>query len=162
MKKTLIYTFIWIAAIYLLAIFLPQVIHTGYSFEQDWLHPYWVRNFYHLLNFDGSHYQRIAQNSYDHIFITVFFPLCPLLIKGVSLASFNLLSLSQSALFISLVCFIASTCLLYRLTKSNKVVLSLLLFPLSFFFLAGYTESLFLFLSLLAYLLFKKDRKSVV
>lgn len=158
MKKTLIYTFIWIAAIYLLTIFLPQVVHTNYSFEQDRLYPYWIRNFYHLLNFDGVHYQKIAQYGYNLKFSTAFFPLYPLLIKGISSISFGFFSLPQSALFTSFICFIASVCLLYRLTKSNKVVLSLLLFPLSFFFLAGYTESLFLFLSLLTYLLFKKKK----
>lgn len=158
MKKTFLTTFIWVLAIYLLAIFLPQVVHTNYTFEQDWLHPYWIRNFYHLLNFDGVHYQKIAQYGYNMKFATAFFPLYPLLIKGVSYLSFGLLNFSQSALFISLVTFVGSVALLYRLTKSHQVILALLLFPLSFFFLAGYTESLFLFLSLLAYTFFKDKR----
>ena len=158
MKKALITTFIWMAVIYALAIFLPQVIHTDYSFEQDWLYPYWVRNFYHLLNFDGVHYQKIAKLGYQLKFSTAFFPLYPLLIKGVSQISSGLISLPRSALLVSAVSFVASICLLYTITKSNKVILSLLLFPLSFFFLAGYTESLFLFLSLLSYLFFKKKK----
>lgn len=158
MKKSLIFTFVWMIAIYLLAIFLPQVIHTTYSFERYNLSFNWFENLYHLLNFDGIHYQKIAQYGYNLKFATAFFPFYPLLIKGVSLASFGFLSFSQSALFISGSTFFGSVYLLYRLTKSSKAILSLLLFPLSFFFLAGYTESLFLFLSLLAYLLFKKKK----
>lgn len=158
MKKSLIYAFAWIAIIYLLAIFLPQVSHVPYAFERSRLSFSWFENFYHLLNFDGAHYQKIAQYGYNLKFSTAFFPLYPLLIRGVSSISSGVLSLPQSALFISFASFIASVCLLYRLTKSNKAVLSLLLFPLSFFFLAGYTESLFLFLSLLSYFFFKKKK----
>ena len=158
MKKSFLYTLIWIVAIYLLVLFLPQVVHTTYSFEQDWLTPYRWRNIYHLLNFDGVHYQKIAEYGYHLKFSTAFFPLYPLLIKAVSLVSFGLLSLPQSAMLISLLAFIGSVILLRRLTGVNNVIVSLLLFPLSFFFLAGYTESLFLFLSLLAYTLFKQKK----
>ena len=158
MKKSFLYILFWVMTIYLLVIFLPQVTHTTYSYER---YPYSLsrlENFYHLLNFDGIHYQKIAQYGYNLKFSTAFFPLYPLLIRGVSLASFGLLSLPQSALLISLTTFLGSLILLWRLTKSDKVIISLLLFPLSFFFLAGYTESLFLFLSLLAYTFFKQKK----
>jgi len=158
MKKSLIYVFVWIAVIYILAIFLPQVTHTTYSYER---YPYTLsrfENFYHLLNFDGVHYQKIAQYGYNLEFATAFFPLYPLLIKGFNLASFGLLSIPLSTLFISLLTFMGSLILLWRLTKSDKVIVSLLLFPLSFFFLVGYNESLFLFLSLLAYTFLKQKK----
>ena len=100
----------------------------------------------HLLNFDGGHYQNISSFGYIKKFQTAFFPLYPSLIK---LFAFLTNSHLISALLISLV----STFFVVKLLPIN-----IIFFPLSFFLLAGYTESLFLLLSLLSWQFFKQKK----
>lgn len=106
------------------------------------------------LRWDANNYLAIAAGGYNFSGSTAFFPLYPLLIRVISVPLGG--NLPISALLISTAASFAMFMLLYRLiirlTASDAaarcgVVVACLL-PLSFFFMAPYTESLFLALSL--------------
>lgn len=93
-------------------------------------------------HFDGIHYLRIAKYGYQDTGTQAFFPLYPLLIRGVSSIGFAPL---HAGLLISYVSLLIATYGLYVLFQKKfwTIFLTLLLFPTSFYFLAVYTESLF-------------------
>ena len=107
--------------------------------------------------FDVINYQRIAEYGYLSPEISVFFPLLPLAMRGVS-AALGGNSLA-AGLLIANVAAPAALIGLYRLAvregcdldSARRAVLYLAVFPTSFFLLVPYTESLFLFLALLTF-----------
>lgn len=114
-------------------------------------------------NFDGEHYLSIAINGYKNL-QQAFFPAYPYLVKLLS-QSTDLVSNIWSGLIISNTLFLLSLILLWKiviLDYSSKIAklttISLLIFPTSFYFGAVYTESLFLFSSLLTYYLYRKNK----
>jgi len=108
--------------------------------------------------FDTLWYARIAAHGYaPHEGSTVYFPLYPMLIRllGTLFAGNYLVA----ALVVSNLAFIGVLCCLYKLTErlfggadARRSTLYLAIFPTAFFFLAAYTESLFLLLTLAAFL----------
>jgi hypothetical protein len=107
----------------------------------------WVRRF------DSAHYLGIAAHGYSvhHAAETAFLPLYPALIRLVGLV---LGSDVLAGVAISTACLLGALVLLHRLTElelgrgaANATVLLIAFAPLSFFFSAVYTESLFLMLS---------------
>ena len=114
-------------------------------------------------NFDGEHYLSIAIFGYKNL-QQAFFPVYPMLINFIaSPISFDLLSGLINSTIIGLI--ISNTAflivLLYlvdliRLDYSKKVsyltIFLLILFPTSFYFSALYNESLFLLLTVVAFL----------
>lgn len=115
-----------------------------------------------LANWDGGHYLGIAQNGYLQKSQYVFFPLYPLLINLLTKITGSYL---YSGLLISFISFLLSANLLFQLVREDfgkaygiRVLLALLFFPLSFYFLTVYTESLFLLLSLLTFLFLRKKK----
>ncbi len=117
---------------------------------------FWVK-FHELANawhrWDTGHYMSIAQHGYTDAFRSAFFPLYPLLIRALTpLTNHNPL---YAALLISDIAGFFMLVVLYQLVRedfseerANRTVLYLSLFPTAFFFAAGYTESLFLCLTL--------------
>jgi hypothetical protein len=110
---------------------------------------------------DTQWYTDIARRGYDWTKSVgtspvAFFPLYPLLIRlGVILTHRSYLGV---ALAISNLCFLAGLTFLWRLARwefdseiAGRTVLYISVFPTSLFFFAGYTESLFLFLSVAAF-----------
>lgn len=107
--------------------------------------------------FDTLWYLKIATQGYSpEDGSTVYFPLYPLLIRagGKILLGNHLLA----ALIISNLAYIGLLFYLYRLTTllfeeetARRTASYLAIFPTAFFFLAGYTESLFLLLTLAAF-----------
>src|SRR5262249_18413234 len=106
------------------------------------------------LRWDANHYLSIAQSGYTYSDASAFLPLYPLLIRlGSYLTAGNLV---VSALLISTVATFFSFLFLYqlalRVTLSSQVarysLLVACLLPIAFFFVAPYTESLYLALSL--------------
>lgn len=103
-------------------------------------------------NFDGVHYLSIAENGYG-IFQQAFFPLFPLLIRGISqFLNFNLVNSSYLVVYL---CLFFTLFFLWKLVRAdyNKnisfwTVMFFISFPTSFFLNAIYTESLFLSLLL--------------
>ncbi len=125
--------------------------------------------FYSLANFDGVHYLRIAAQGYSDQ--ARFLPLYPLLIKFFSWTinqNINLwilfiaLTISNFCLygFLKLVWHILPTAgnNEHRNNQYRWLIILFLAFPTSFFLSSVYAESLFLFLVVLVFYLFKKGK----
>jgi hypothetical protein len=104
-----------------------------------------------VVRWDSIHYLGIAQLGYTSASSTVFFPLYPLLVRVLG---FVLGSDPVAGVAISLGSFAIALALLHRLTAlelgpraADGTVLLLAFAPVSLFFSAVYTESLFLALS---------------
>lgn len=110
--------------------------------------------------FDNEHYLNIAKNGYVFDYQYAFFPLTALLIKYLGKAGF---------IIINQICVIASGYLLYLLSKKvfNQKALyfpSTLWFlsPISVFTCLFYSEALFVFLTLMAYYLYKNKKHYLI
>lgn len=108
-------------------------------------------------NFDGEHYLEIARNGYRPLQY-FFFPLYPILLRNVSsLFATTLHGMVGSGIAISFILTGVGISLLYKLAllenkKAAKwVIISLLLFPTSFYFQMVYTEALFFTLSVASF-----------
>jgi Gpi18-like mannosyltransferase len=111
---------------------------------------------------DGGGYLAIAENGYKTINSYAFFPFYPLVIKIVSYVTFG--NYLLSGLFVSWICFFFSLYFLYKLVRldfdrdiAEKTLNYLLLFPFSFFFLATYTESIYLLLTVSSFYYLRKS-----
>jgi Mannosyltransferase (PIG-V) len=103
------------------------------------------------VRWDAIHYLGIAKHGYTTASSVVFFPLYPLLIR---VFGFLLNSRPAAGVFISVAALAVALRMLHRLTTlelgeraADAAVMLLALAPLSLFFSAVYTESLFLALS---------------
>lgn len=116
-----------------------------------------------FLQYDALGYTDIAKNGYrqlSDIGTYGFFPLYPLLIKILS----YVFGVYFSSILLSNIFSILAIVVIYALLKEEinkkvayKTCFFLLLFPTSYFLSVAYTESLFLFLSCLTFLLAKKN-----
>lgn len=109
-------------------------------------------------NWDGGHYIGIAENGYAHLFQRAFFPLYPLLIKGMSFITGE--NFFTAAFIVSRFATLGLLYVLYFLVRdlfdrntAKRAVLYLLLFPSSLYLMAAYTESVFLLCVVLAFYL---------
>ncbi len=172
-KVIIIFVFWWIV----INIFAFLVAHR-FNLEEDtaysWIANAWLpespKSFVSLhARWDSEWYIDIVDNGYscqsNVLCNAVFFPLYPLLIKlfsflpGVSsyLAAFLI---SNLAIFGAVIAFYNLLLFKYPPQIAQKAVWFLLIFPTSFFLTAIYTESLFLFLSILCfYFAFKEKWK---
>lgn len=112
---------------------------------------------------DSGHYVRIAQHGYgiDENGSPAFFPLFPLLMRGlVAITGLTPTEdrLGIAAIVIANVCFAIAVPLFAHLVHASfgieiarTATLFLCISPFSFFFSAGYSESLFLLLTILAF-----------
>ncbi len=115
---------------------------------------------------DAPHYLDLARYGYEsegerRLFI-VFFPLYPWLVRVVAWGVGDFL---VAAFIVSGVSSVAAGLLLFRLVRldapedvARRAVLALFLFPTGYFLHIGYTESLFLALTLGAFLAARKGR----
>ncbi len=104
---------------------------------------------------DSGLYTAIASNGYDAAWRTAFFPLFPLLERGVAFLTHDPFI---AGLIISNLAGLGMLVVLYRLVQEDfdaqrafRTVLYLSVFPTAFFFAAAYNESLFLVLTLLSF-----------
>lgn len=117
-------------------------------------------------NIDGGHYIFLAKNGYgselisrDNIpgeYLYAFYPLYPLLIRVLTVVTG---SYEMSALLISnMLCFFACYLMMKLVSKKEEKYLATIFFigPISVFLTAAYTESLYVFLSVATYYLYKK------
>ena len=120
-----------------------------------------------LHQFDASYYLAIATHGYVTTASNnlAFFPLYPLMIRAVGFVTGSDVT---AGLLISFASFALALLLLHRLTElelgrraADATVLLLAFAPLSFFFSAIYTESLFLLLSVAAVLAARRERWAV-
>lgn len=162
----------WIYLIYVLLLLVHFLLilnvnnipleQTDFSLKEN-PKDYFPPMLYPLAGFDGAHYILIAKSGYGQ-FQQAFFPLYPLLINALSkIFSFNVLLsgiiISWGALIIGLIFFEkVSKIIIGDNYKSIWAILFILSFPSSFFYVAVYPESLFLFLSCAClYFMFKKN-----
>jgi len=112
---------------------------------------------------DTGHYIEIADFGYDFdSVLSVWPPLYPFLIKIVG---FIFKPTIVAALFVSNIFFVIALFLLYLYVQgiydeeiAQKTLFFAVIFPTSFYFVAGYTESIFLFFSVAVFLLIKKKK----
>lgn len=113
-------------------------------------------------NWDGGHFLEIAKNGYKEKFQYAFFPLYPLTINLLNKVINNYLI---SAVLISSLSTFLGIHLLYELIViyfekklAEKVILALLFFPTSFYFLTAYSEGLFFLLVITTFYFLSKRR----
>lgn len=167
-KKLIVLSFlawrIWITVFALFgAIFLPlKSAHLlGGGLENYTQNPI----FWGWANFDGEHYLRIAQYGYQPL-THAFFPLYPALVHYMgsffgfdfSTLVFAGLLISNATFFVSLFLFWELICFDYSKKIARVSLVSLLVFPTSFYFGALYTESLFFLLTVAAFYCLRKDK----
>ncbi len=115
---------------------------------------------------DAQHYQGIAQNGYQATgearFSLVFYPLYPWLVRVFALLARDYI---VSAVLVSGLASIVAGIMLQRLvefddTRENarRAVIFLFIFPTSYFLHIGYTESLFLALTLGCFVAARRER----
>ena len=113
-----------------------------------------------LARWDSVWYLRIAQSGYrDSAARTAFFPLYPLLVRGVgTLFGGSPGALLAAAFLVSLAAFLAALVLLHRLTElelgrrlARPALLLLAVFPAAVYFGVPYSESVFLLLAVGAF-----------
>lgn len=146
--------FVWITFLFFVSVFAFFALPHSGVFYGDYISS--------LTNWDGGHFIKIAQFGYQEKHQYAFFPFYPILIGLVEtvIGDFRI-----SAVFISLICIFFGVQFFYDtllnfFSKKNAEdsVLFLLLFPVSFFFLTAYTESLFFLLAVLAFNFMKKGK----
>ncbi len=145
---------IWLVSVLLIAYFsFSTVPHSG-KFGND----FWES----LANWDGGHYLGIAQRGYMEKFQYAFFPLYPLAIKALNQVTGNYL---MAAILISVSSAFLGLHFLYKLVAANfdkkiaeKVILAILLFPTSFFFLTAYSEGLFFLFTIAAFYFLRQNK----
>ncbi len=159
--------FVWRVTTLIVAIFsIRYVPLLGENFFGGKLINY-MKNplFWGWANFDGEHYLSIAMNGYKDL-QQAFFPAYPIVVNLFSnLFGSELPAYLWSGIVVSNLFFIASLVVFWntiRLDYSEKIaktaIILLLVFPTSFYFASVYTESLFLFTSLLIYYLYRKEQ----
>lgn len=174
MKKTIFFLLFWLLLVNIFALLTLNRFNlkgdTAYAWidplktvqEQSWnpisLHSRWDSFFYTDIAENGYHLT--PGNTLSNI---VFFPLYPFLIRAVS--PLFLGNFVFAGWLISILSLIGAVIIFYKLLKEfhptidpETPIFYLLIFPTAFFLNAVYTESLFLFLSLLTFYYALKGR----
>ncbi|HKZ34640.1 MAG TPA: mannosyltransferase family protein [Patescibacteria group bacterium] len=114
------------------------------------------------LQWDAGHYLALAGSGYTQAYQAAFFPFYPFLIKTVSSLG---ISLSVSAFLLNQCVTLGVCLLLYKITRAQfgkkEALWTLILFlsfPTSFFLIAGYSEALFLLLTLSFFTCLKRKK----
>ncbi len=114
-------------------------------------------------NWDSQWYSMIAHSGYSSPVSMAFFPLFPGLESVLSLITH--LDPFYAGLLISNLAGLGMLMILYRIVcadfdheRAVRTVLYLAVFPTAFFFAAAYTESLFMFFSLLTFFLWRRGQ----
>lgn len=115
-----------------------------------------------LKNWDAGHFLGIAEFGYSEKFQYAFMPLYPLLIRILTLVLKNYL---LSAILISLISSYVAISVLHKLidlefkkNQAKKIILSIFIFPTSFYLLIAYSESLFFLFVILFFFFYKKKQ----
>lgn len=163
-KKIFLFFLAWRLFDFLILLFTPYFIpYLGFFPYKEILANYHLPLFISkLANFDGVHYLLIAKQGYSQ-YEQAFFPLYPILIKLTTPIFFG--NSLIAGLFISNISFLLGLWIFSKYLKlistdSNRfqLILTILVFPTSFFFGALYTEGLFFFLFTAALYFLKKEK----
>ncbi|MGZ3664262.1 MAG: mannosyltransferase family protein, partial [Ktedonobacterales bacterium] len=116
-----------------------------------------------LANWDGDIYRNIASGGYRELWQAAFFPLYPLLEHVVALVTGG--NTALAGVIIANVASLGAFGLLRVLVErelgrsiARRTLLYMAIFPVSFFLVAAYAESLFLLLSVGAFLALRRER----
>lgn len=114
---------------------------------------------YSLANWDGRHFLEIAQKGYTNKVQYAFFPLYPLLINFF--ANFLNINFLYAGILINIVAAFGSIYILLKILRkygedATKATVYFLIFPTSFYLITAYSESLFLFFTLLTFFFAEK------
>lgn len=104
-------------------------------------------------NFDIEHYLTIARTGYYEA-ITAFFPVVPLLMKFFDIFGIPVLGV----MVVNNIATLFSAILLYKLTDDFTSAKLFLCSPIAVFTFIAYTESLFIFITLLVLYLYKNEK----
>lgn len=133
---------IWFLSVLFICIFGFLTLPHSNKFGNDFLTSF--------SNWDGGHFLGIAKNGYSEKFQYAFFPLYPL---AINLLNRLINSYLLSAILISVISTFLGLHLLYQLMRvyfekklAEKIILALIFFPTSFYFLTAYSEGLFFLL----------------
>jgi hypothetical protein len=126
--------------------------------------PGWHNAFDGMQRWDAYWFERIARDGYrEGQADGAFFPAYPIVIRAMS--SVTTMAEAGSALLVSNLAFVGALVVLYGLSAreysiaiARRTVVLLAFFPASFFFLAPYSESLFLLLTVLAFWWIRRSR----
>jgi hypothetical protein len=115
-------------------------------------------------HWDAANYTRIAQFGYQTIYDTAFFPLFPLLIKGIAFL-FGNNGYIAIGMLLSNLALLGALFVLYQIASDmlgeqvgRRTLLYLCIFPTAFFFFAAYNESLFLLLTASSFLAMRRQK----
>lgn len=140
---------------------LPPVAALGYYMPEltGWQH-YFLQPW---RNWDGHWFALIAQEGYFERPTTAFFPLYPLLLRGLNWFLDGQIELA--GVLISNIALLGALFLLYQLVQldfpravARRTLLYLALFPTAFYLSAVYSESLFLLVSIGSLYAARRDR----
>lgn len=155
--------FVWRAVLFTPLIIASYIISYNLSSPVSYIYKY-INNpnlslnaifLFPWANFDGIHYLNIAEYGYTNQ--ARFFPLFSLLMSVFPSEFMLRLLLVNTLLFLALFVFKKLIEIDFPNIISKKVILYLLLFPTSFFFVSIYSEGLFLLLTLSAFYLARKN-----
>ena len=140
---------IWIGVIAISGIWSVSQLsfNPNFPYYNDIAH--YGRHLSSFAHFDGIHYLRIIDKGYDDTGSQAFFPFYPLLMR--SLNFFSIDPLYFAITLNSITVFATMYLVSLRLSKSelNRFVYLFFSVPTSFFLIANYTESVFIFLVVL-------------
>jgi hypothetical protein len=113
------------------------------------------------LRFDTVYYLEIAKEGYSNSILSAWPPIYPLLIRGLS--TLGIPPLTAALVISNLAWILAAAVLFYFLAELNsdlarRVILLMTVFPTAFFLVAAYTESLFILLSVLTFVLIYREK----
>ena len=109
--------------------------------------------------FDNEHYLNIAKYGYVYNYQYAFFPLTPLLIKYLGKCGFIILN--QVCVFLTGYLFYIISDKFYKKEKNFYVPLCYFISPISVFTCMFYSEGIFLFITILAFYLYKSKKNYV-
>jgi Gpi18-like mannosyltransferase len=115
------------------------------------------------LQFDGQHYLNIAVDGYTHKYQYAFFPLFPLIIRffgffGVPILGTILLNHVLTILIAYLLYYIGLTVMKKSAEESLTISLLWIFSPIAIATCTMYSEAMFVFLTVLSYYLYKRNR----
>ncbi|MFI5275112.1 MAG: mannosyltransferase family protein, partial [Ktedonobacterales bacterium] len=134
------------------------------AYDHTLPHATWARPYLPwAVNFDGTSYAAIARDGYVTLAQPAFYPLYPLLERGAAILTLG--HLGVAGLLVSNACCLGAFVLLRVLAErelgraaARRALLALAVFPTALFLTAAYAESLFLLLSLAAFLALRAHR----
>lgn len=156
-QQVLLISLVFAGGIFLLGVVADQAVNDRVANASERTVPHTIEEFRAtFMRYDTLHYRSIAESGYQSTADTAFFPLYPSLVRGMS--ALTSIAISNALFVVSIISFLAAMIvtaywLRYEL-RQRKVRLSplyviggMLIFPTSFYLVLGYTESLFVLLT---------------